>query len=85
MQRPQKSSNGIVELNEQQAGLVYNNGKLTGVLAPGKRQLYWKGAIEVRVVKVELTEDLAVRADVARLMAKARRLWQHCQISSNDV
>jgi regulator of protease activity HflC (stomatin/prohibitin superfamily) len=63
----------IVELSEQQAGLVYKNGKLAGVLAPGKRQLYWKGAIDVRVVKVDLSEDLTVPADVARLMAKAKQ------------
>ena len=33
----------IIELTESEAGLVYKNGKLTGVLSPGKRQLYWKG------------------------------------------
>ena len=30
----------VVELTEHEAGLVYKNGKLVGVLAPGKRQLY---------------------------------------------
>ncbi len=33
-------------LTDNEAGLVYKNGKLAGVLAPGKRQLYWKGPIE---------------------------------------
>src|SRR5215471_14555891 len=48
----------IVELTESQAGLVYKNGKLAGVLAPGKRQLYWKGPIEVNVEKIDLTANL---------------------------
>jgi hypothetical protein len=42
----------IVELTEQEMGVVYKNGTLAGVLAPGKRQLYWKGPTEVRVEKV---------------------------------
>jgi regulator of protease activity HflC (stomatin/prohibitin superfamily) len=63
----------VVELTEREAGLVYKNGKLAGVLAPGKRQLYWKGAIDVRVVKVGLTEDLEVPSDVARLLARAKQ------------
>ncbi len=64
----------VVELTEQQAGLVYKNGKLAGVLAPGKRQLYWKGAIDVRVVKVDLTAaDMEVPAEAARLLARAKQ------------
>jgi len=39
----------IVELDEQELGVVYKDGALAGVLAPGKRQLYWEGATEVRV------------------------------------
>jgi hypothetical protein len=42
----------IVELDEQELGVVYKDGALAGVLAPGKRQLYWKGATDVRVEKV---------------------------------
>ena len=42
----------IVELGESEVGVVYKNGTLAGVLAPGKRQLYWKGPTDVRVQKV---------------------------------
>jgi hypothetical protein len=42
----------IVELAEQEVGVVYKDGTLAGVLAPGKRQLYWKGPTAVRVEKV---------------------------------
>ena len=42
----------IVELDEQEIGVVYKNGTLAGVLAAGKRQLYWRGPTEVRVQKV---------------------------------
>ena len=62
----------IVELTESEAGLVYKNGKLTGVLAPGKRQLYWKGPIEVKVEKVDISMDFEVPAHVAKLLARAK-------------
>jgi hypothetical protein len=42
----------IVELGEREMAVVYKNGTLAGVLAPGKRQLYWKGPTEIRVQKV---------------------------------
>jgi regulator of protease activity HflC (stomatin/prohibitin superfamily) len=63
----------VVELTESQVGLVYKNGKLAGVLAPGKRQVYWKGPIEVRVEGIDLTEDPEVPAGVARLLARAKQ------------
>ncbi len=63
----------IVELKESEAGLVYKNGKLAGVLAPGKRQLYWKGPIEVKVEKIDLAAGLEVPAPVAKLLARAKQ------------
>jgi len=63
----------IVELTESEAGLVYKNGKLAAVLAPGKRQLYWKGPIEVKVEKIDISLDLDVPARVAKLLARAKQ------------
>lgn len=63
----------IFELNDSEAGLVYKNGKLAGVLAPGKRQLYWKGPIEVKVEKINISEDLDVAPRIAKLLARAKQ------------
>lgn len=63
----------IVELTDSEAGLVYKNGKLAGVLAPGKRQLYWKGPIEVKIEKIDITADLEVPARLSKLLARARQ------------
>ena len=62
----------IVELTDSEVGLVYKNGKLASVLAPGKRQLYWKGPIEVKVEKVDFSVDLEVPERVAKLLARAK-------------
>jgi regulator of protease activity HflC (stomatin/prohibitin superfamily) len=63
----------VIELTESEAGLVYKNGKLAGVLGPGKRQLYWKGPIEVKVEKINVSQDLEVPARVAKLLARAKQ------------
>jgi hypothetical protein len=57
----------IVELGEHEAGVVFKNGRLAGVLAPGKRQLYWRGPMEVRVERQDISRELVLwRARVAR-------------------
>jgi len=63
----------IVELTDSEAGLVYKNGKLAGVLPPGKRQLYWKGPIDVKAEKIDLNAELEVPAGVAKLLARAKQ------------
>jgi hypothetical protein len=50
----------IVELSERQVGVVYKNGKLAGVLPAGKRQLYWKGAVDVHVTKLDISTAVEV-------------------------
>ena len=55
----------IVELGEQEMGVVYKNGALAGVLAPGKRQLYWKGT-DVRVQKVRARRSSGPAPDEAQ-------------------
>jgi hypothetical protein len=60
----------IVEIGEQEVGVVYKNGKLDGVLAPGKRQLYWKGPVEIRVEKLALSRAHELPPGAAELLPK---------------
>jgi hypothetical protein len=53
----------IVELAEGEMGVVYKDGTLAGVLAPGKRQLYWKGPTAVRVEKVRARRTISGAPD----------------------
>lgn len=62
----------VIELGEQDVGLVYKNGRLSTVLAPGTRQLYWKGPVEVRVEVLSIARDYAVPRETLRLIARAR-------------
>lgn len=62
----------FIELGEYEVGLVYKNGKLNGVLAPGTRQLYWKGIVDVKVEVLNIERDFAVAKEKVGLIAHAR-------------
>jgi len=61
----------IVELGDRQVGLVYKNERLTGVLAPGSRQLYWRGPVNVRVEVRDISTECALDAPTARVLLRA--------------
>lgn len=55
----------LADIGTDQVGLVFKNGKLEDVLAPGSRKLYWKGLVAVEVVAVSLAQSLRVEPYVA--------------------
>jgi len=62
----------IVELGDREVGLVYKNERLTGLLAPGARQLYWRGPVKVRVEVRDISQDCTLDARTARVLVGAR-------------
>ena len=62
----------IVELSDREVGLVYKNDKVAGVLQPGKRQLYWRGPIEVRVERQDITQEYELSKALAKLLVRAK-------------
>jgi regulator of protease activity HflC (stomatin/prohibitin superfamily) len=63
----------VVELADREVGLVYKNGKISGVLAPGKRQLYWRGPIDVRVEVLDIRKEFELAPELAKLLVRARQ------------
>ena len=63
----------VVELHDREVGLVYKNGNITGVLAPGKRQLYWRGPIEVSVVRYDISQSFEIPPGIAKILARAKQ------------
>lgn len=61
-----------VETAEQEAGLVYLDGRLTTLIPPMSRRFYWKGPIEVRVERVDLSADLSVDAGLMETIRRMR-------------
>ena len=56
----------------REVGLVYKNDRLVSVLPPGKRQLYWRGPIAVRVDVRDISREFALAADTARVLTRVR-------------
>jgi hypothetical protein len=63
----------VVELEDQEVGLVYKNGHIAGVLAPGKRQLYWRGPVEVHVVRYSIASDFEIPSGIAKVLVRAKQ------------
>jgi regulator of protease activity HflC (stomatin/prohibitin superfamily) len=62
----------VVELGEREVGVVSKQGRITGVLAPGTRQLYWRGPVEVAVERVDISNEFEVEPRLARLLVRAK-------------
>jgi regulator of protease activity HflC (stomatin/prohibitin superfamily) len=63
----------VVELGDKEVGLVRKNGKIAGVLAPGSRQLYWRGPIDVEVEVLDISEKFEIAPAIASLLARAKQ------------
>ncbi len=53
----------VVETDAYEVGLVYQRGQLSTVVAPGTRQLFWKGPVEMTVEVQNIAEDFALPAN----------------------
>jgi regulator of protease activity HflC (stomatin/prohibitin superfamily) len=62
----------IVDVGDREVGVVYKRGRVAGILAPGRRQLYWRGAIDVRVETYALGEQLELPEALAVLLVRAK-------------
>ena len=56
----------LIELKDREIGLVFRNEHLVSVLAPGKRQLFWRGPIEIRVELRDISEEFEIDGTTRR-------------------
>lgn len=62
----------VVELGEYEVGLIYKNGRFSGIQRPLTRKLYWKGPIEVKVEVLDITRDFALPRSKVGLIAHTK-------------
>lgn len=55
----------LADIGSEEVGLISRNGRLTDVLPPGSRALFWRGLVEVAVERVSLDENLEVSRTVS--------------------
>jgi regulator of protease activity HflC (stomatin/prohibitin superfamily) len=58
----------LVVVGANEVGLVSKDGKLAAILAPGARQVYWRGPVKVEVERVAVDVDNAVPERVLRAL-----------------
>ena len=75
----------LVELNEQQVGLVYKQGLLSGLLAPASRVLYWKGLVEIKVGVIDISEEFHLSKELAQQLARARSTSEFYKEAVNAI
>ena len=63
----------IVELGDRDVGVVYKNGRVAGLVAPGKRQLYWRGPVDVRVDKFDFSKEFELPRELAKVLVRAKQ------------
>ena len=63
----------LVELSDREVGVVYKNGRVAGLVAPGKRQLYWRGPVDVRVDKFDFCKEFELPKELAKVLVRAKQ------------
>jgi regulator of protease activity HflC (stomatin/prohibitin superfamily) len=63
----------IVELGDREVGVVYKNGRVAGLVAPGKRQLYWRGPVDVRIDKFDFSKEFELPQELAKVLVRAKQ------------
>ena len=61
----------VAALGAFEVGLRYENGALVEVLAPDTRRLYWKGFVDVRVEKLDISRDFALAGTLAQKLVRS--------------
>jgi regulator of protease activity HflC (stomatin/prohibitin superfamily) len=72
----------VVETTDSQVAVLYFNGKLAGVMGPGRRALYWRGSIDVTFEVIDVTVD---RQLAPKLAASVARLGQTAPVINTLV
>ncbi|HEY2015327.1 MAG TPA: slipin family protein [Bryobacteraceae bacterium] len=79
-ERPELASRyfTVVETPDSHVAVVYLDGKLARVMAPGNRALYWRGAVSVTFDLIDVREEPAVPE---RLLPALARLGRESQVT----
>lgn len=71
-----------VELGNQQIALIYKNKRLTNILPPNSRQLYWKGIIEITTEIIDISETFSLSLEKSALLVHTHDSVLHQQMET---
>ena len=64
----------VVDLTQDEIGIVYQDNKLVDLLAPGSTAMYWKGLVDTRVDRVDPSMVREVDPKVAQVIGRTGTL-----------
>ncbi len=57
-------------INNNEVGLVYQDGKLLDIVKPGNFRMYWKGVFEIKYRIINIEKDFSVEQEILSLMLR---------------
>jgi len=70
----------VIELGDYEVGYLYMDGKLTSVLPPATRQLYWRGPVDIKVEVQNIEKEYEVAHEKVSLLAHSRAIIMDTKI-----
>ncbi len=68
------------ELKDTEAGLLYRDGHLANVLAPGSALTFWKSVEDIRIDVVDISEQYNVDKSLISLLGRGLKIGQDRQV-----
>ena len=62
----------VIETGDHEVAAIYKNGRLTDVIGPNERQLFFKGVYAITAKLFNIRDDFVVEEDMAKLLGTAR-------------
>jgi len=70
----------VFELNDKEVGVIYRDKKISDVLAPGSLMVTWKGAEDVHVDVVDITEYYEIKQELVGLLGRGVKIGTSRQV-----
>ncbi len=62
------------QLSDYEVGLLYHDGQLVDIVAPGSFKIYWRGPEKIELKRVDITEDFRVSKSLLALLGRGHSM-----------
>lgn len=69
----------VFELSDKEVGVIYRDQKLSDVLAPGSLMVTWKGAEDVKVDVIDISQDYDIQDELIGLLSRGVKIGSNRQ------
>ena len=62
------------QMSDDEVGLVYHDGRLVEIVAPGSFKIYWKGLVNVELVRIDISDEFRLTKAQLALLGRGHNL-----------